>query len=153
MNFLKKSHWAMAIVLFAVIGIITDVYPGNSSAVEDTTQIQDVRILERRMSLIEQRLYSIELSINRLQQSGPSQRETISQSGVRDYEIKVIAGDVKLLEKRLSEIECGLVKLDERTSVGDPRKSTGAKPPSAGAKPTDPCRLYPDTPLRLSNRP
>ena len=128
---------------------MAEVYPGNSSSVmEDMTTIQDVRTLDRRISLLEQRLYSIESSISRLQQSALSQREPISQPGVRDPEINLIRGEIQSLQLRLNELECGLIKLDERTtiSVRDTRKR-------AGAKPTDPCRLNPDAPLRLSTRP
>jgi predicted RNase H-like nuclease (RuvC/YqgF family) len=149
MNFLKNSHLALAIVLCPVIGIMANVYPGNvSSASEGMTKTQDVRSLDRRISLLEQRLYSIESSISRLQQSAVSQRSPVPQSSTRDQEINLIRGDMQALQLRLSEIECGLLKLDERTtvSVRDNRKSPGGKP-------ADPCRLNPATPLRLSTRP
>ncbi len=49
MNFLKKSHLALGIVLCAVIGIMANVYPGkSSSALEETTQ--DVGSLDRTFS-------------------------------------------------------------------------------------------------------
>jgi hypothetical protein len=148
MNFLKKSHLALGIILCGFIGIMAEVYPGNSSSVlEDTITTQDVRILDRRISLLEQRLYSIESSISRLQQPALSQRESIPQP-VRDPEISLIRGDIQSLQLRYSELECGLIKLDERTTatVRDTRKRSGAKP-------TDPCRLNPEAPLRLSTRP
>lgn len=149
MNFLKNSHLALGIVLCLAIGIIVNVYPGKvSSASEGMTNTQDVRTLDRRISLLEQRLYSIELNINRLQQSGVSQRSPVPQPNARDQEINLIRGEMQALQLRLSEIECGLIKLDERTtvSVRDNRKS-------GGGKPADPCRLNPATPLRLSTRP
>jgi predicted RNase H-like nuclease (RuvC/YqgF family) len=149
MNFLKNSHLALGIVLCPVIGIMANVYPGKvSSASEGMTKTQDVRSLDRRISSLEQRLYSIESSISRLQQSAVSQRSPVPQSSARDQEINLIRGEMQALQLRLSEIECGLLKLDERTtvSVRDNRKS-------AGGKPADPCRLNPATPLRLSTRP
>ena len=149
MNSMKNSHLALGIVLCGAIGLMANVYPGNvSSASEGMTEMQDVRSLDRRISSLEQRLFSIESSISRLQQSAVSPRSPAPQSGVRDQEINQIRGDMQTLQLRLSEIECGLLKLDERTtvSVRDNRKS-------AGAKPTDPCRLNPATPLRLSTRP
>jgi predicted RNase H-like nuclease (RuvC/YqgF family) len=149
MNFLKNAHLALGIVLCLVIGIMANVDPGKVSfAAEGTTKTQDVRSLDRRISTLEQRLYSIESSINRLQQSAVSLRSPVPQSSVRDQEINLIRGDMQALQLRLSEIECGLIKLDERTtvSVRDNRKS-------AGEKPADPCRLNPATPLRLSTRP
>jgi len=112
------------------------------------TKAQDVRSLDRRISLIELRLNSIESSVSRLQQSALSQRAPVSQPNVRDQEINPIREDIHSLQLRLGEIECGLLKLDERTtiSVTDNRKS-------AAAKIADPCRLNPFTPLRLSTRP
>lgn len=147
MNFLKNSH-LLGIVLCLAIGIMPNVYPGQvSSASEGMTKTQDVRILDRRINSLEQRLYSIELSISRLQQSAVSQRSPLPQSS--DQEINLIRGDMRALQLRLNEIECGLIKLDERTTVS----VRDNKRMSAGAQPTDPCRRDPATPLRLSTRP
>ncbi|HWN10408.1 MAG TPA: hypothetical protein VNO50_14280 [Pyrinomonadaceae bacterium] len=149
MSFLKKSHLALGVVLCLVIGIVANVYPEKISfASEALTETQDVRSLDRRISLLEQRLYSIESSINRLQQSAVSPLSPVPHSSTRDQEIILMRGDMQSLQLRLSEIECGLLKLDERTtvSVSDNRRN-------AGRKPGDPCRLNPATPLRLSTRP
>jgi hypothetical protein len=127
---------------------MANVYPGKvSSAAEGITETQDVRSLDRRISLLEQRLYSIESSISRMQ-SEVSLRSPVPQSSARDQEINLIRGEMQALQLRVSEIECGLLKLDERTTVSardDNRKR-------AGGKPADPCRLDPATPLRLSTR-
>ena len=148
MNFLTKSHLTLGIVLCVAIGIVANVYPGNvSSASEGMTKTQDVRTLDRRISLLEQRLYSIESSISRLQ-SAASVRSQIPQSSARDQEINLIRGDIQALQLRLSEIECGLVKLDERTTVSV-RENRGRR----GGNPADPCRLDPASPLRLTTRP
>ena len=147
MNFLKKSYLSLGIVLCAVIGIMANVYPGKStSGFAETTQ--DVISLDRRISSIEQRLYSIESSISRLQQSALSERSRPSQPIARDQEIDLVRADIQRLQLRLNEIECGLLKLDERTAV-----SVRDNLKSPGAKTGDPCRLNPATPLRLSTRP
>jgi hypothetical protein len=147
MNFLKKSYLALGIVLCAVIGIMANVYPGKSTlGLEETTQ--DVISLDRRISSIEQRLYSIESNISRLQQSAYSSRSPAPQPSARDQEINLIRGDIQTLQLRLNEIECGLVKLDERTAVSVHENRTSGAP-----KTTDPCRLNPGTPLHLSTRP
>ena len=127
---------------------MANVYPGNLSSASEAVTTQDVRTLDRRISSLEQRLYAIELSISRLQQSAVSPRAPVPESSTRDQEINLIRGDMQALQLRLSEIECGLIKLDERTtvSVRDNRNS-------GGGKPADPCRLNPATPLRLSTRP
>jgi predicted RNase H-like nuclease (RuvC/YqgF family) len=147
MNFLKKLHLVLVIVLCAGIGIMANVYPGrNSSALEETTQ--DVGSLDRRITSIEQRIYSIESSISRLQQLALSERSRASQPIPRDQEIDLVRADIQRLQLRLNEVECGLLKLDERTAV-----SVRDNLKSPGPKTVDPCRLNPSTPLRLSTRP
>lgn len=148
MNFLKRWRLAVGIVLCAVIGVMAGAYPGSSSALEDMTGTQDVRSLDRRISLLEQRLFSIESSINRLQQSAITERPPVVQPNDRDQEINLLRGVIPTLQLRLSEIECGLAKLDERTTTTAVREARK----SGGAKITDPCRLNPATPLRLSTR-
>jgi len=150
MSSLRKWRLALGMVLCAVIGVMANVYPGKSpSPLEDTTGTQDVAGLDRRISSLEQRLFSIESSINRLQQSALSQRAPVSQPNARDQEISLLRREFQTLQLRLSEIECGLVKLDERTTASAVREARK----SAGATTTDPCRLNPATPLRLSTRP
>ena len=151
MSFLRKWRLALGIILCAVIGVIANAYPGDRSplALEEVTGAQDVRSLERRISSLEQRLYSIESNINRLQQSAVSQRPPVSQPNARDQEINLWRGEVQTLQLRLSELECGLVKLDERTTAAAVREARK----SAGAKTADPCRINPAAPLRLSTRP
>jgi predicted RNase H-like nuclease (RuvC/YqgF family) len=150
MNFSKKWRLALGIVLFAVVGVIINAYPRkSSSSLQDMAGAQDVRSLDRRISSLEQRFYFLESSINRLQQSAVSQRPPVSQPSTRDQEINLLRGEIQTLQLRLNEIECGLVKIDERTTTSSIREARK----SAGAKTVDPCRLNPATPLRLSTRP
>lgn len=149
MNLLKKWRVALGIVLCAVIGTLVNAEASKNSSALENVDAQDVASLDRRISLLEQRLYYIESNISRLQQSIVSQRPQVLQPSARDQEIDLLRGTVQTLQLRLSEIECGLVKLDERTltpAVRDARRN-------AGAKTADPCRLNPAAPLRLSNRP
>lgn len=145
MNFFKHSNVALVILLCVVIGLMVNVSRGESSAALEPEAMQDVSSLDRRISLLEQRFYSVESSINRLQQLAISQRTQVQQPSISDREINLILEDIRKLSLRLTEIECGLLKLDERTTTSARR--------SSAAKPADPCRLNPDTPLRLSTRP
>jgi hypothetical protein len=150
MSFSKKWRAALVIVLSTVIVLIACAYAARSSfAWESMTAVQDVRSLDRRISSLEQQLYSIQTSINRLEQSALSQRTPSSQTGVRDQEINLLRGEIQTLQLRVSEIECGLVKLDERTITPAVREARR----DAAARIADPCRLNPGTPLRLSTRP
>ena len=137
---------AASVMLCGVIVVIANLYPGSSSAMGNVTGMQDVRILDRRISLLEQRLYSIESNMNRLEQSVISQRSPAQIPNAADREIYLmLREDIHKLTQRLSEMECGLLRLDERTAIpANTRKLSGAK---------DACRLNPSAPLQLSTRP
>jgi len=137
MNFSKHSNLVLVLVLCVVVGTVANVSRGKSSA-----EPQDPSSLDRRISLLEQRFYQVESSINRLQTYIASQRPQPSQPSTSDRDVILIRDDVQRLSLRLTEVECGLVKLDERTAN---RRST--------QKSDDPCRANVDTPLRLSARP
>ena len=138
MNLSKQSNLVLLVVLCAVIGVMASISRGNSST-------QDPGSLDRRLSLLEQRFYSVESSVNRLQQYVATQRSPISQPSTSDRDLILMREEVQRLELRMAEIECGLIKLDERTTPATRRNPT--------AKSNDPCRLTPDTPVRLSAHP
>lgn len=110
---------------------------------------QELFTLERRISTVEQRLNTIELSVNRIeQQTRYSSSVPPPSQGVRDTELELLRSQVELLQRRVAEDECGLVRLDERTlgqSARDARRR-------AAAGNDDPCRQSFDAPLRLSAR-
>lgn len=138
MNFSKQSNLVLVLVLCVVVGTVANVSWGRSSA-----EPQDPSSLDRRISLLEQRFYQVESSINRLQTYIASQRPATSQPSTSDRDVLIIRDEVQRLSLRLGEVECGLLKLDERTAT---RRSN---PP----KSDDPCRVNVDAPLRLSARP
>src|SRR6266513_5580987 len=141
MTFLKERRITLGVILCAVIGMMVNAYASNSSFTwKGATGSQNVGSLERRISSLEQRLYSIETRINRLEQSAISQRPPISQPGARDQEMNLLRGELQTLQLRVSEIECGLAKLDERTTTSVVRQGRG----DAAAKNSDPCRLNPE---------
>jgi len=146
MNFSKQSSVVLGILLCVVIGIMANVSRGKSSS--GLAEPQDLGSLDRRISLLEQRFYSVESSITRLQQLAASQRPPVSQPSTSDRELSLMREEIQRLNLRLNEVECGLLKLDERTttSARDSRRSSAAK---SG----DPCRLNSDAPLRLTPRP
>ena len=134
-----------------MIGITASAYwVKHSYASVDASDTQDVTSLERRISLLEQRFYTLETSINRLQQQvSLSERPTVAQPGARDVEVTLLRSQVEMLQRRLNEIDCGMVKLDERTLSPAAREARR----KAGTNNIDPCRLNVDAPLRLSTRP
>ena len=138
MNISRQSNLVLILVLCVVVGTVANVSWGKSSA-----ETQDPSSLDRRISLLEQRFYQVESSINRLQTYVASQRPQVSQPSTSDRDVILIRDEVQRLSLRLSEVECGLLKLDERTATR--RNNT--------QKSNDPCRVNVDTPLRLSARP
>jgi len=137
MSFSKLSYVVLVVFLCAVVGVMARVSIGKS-----VSEVQDVSSLDRRISFLEQRFYQVESNISRLQQFVAMQRPPVSQPGVSDRDLSVMREEVERLSLRVNELECGLVKLDERTLT---RKTT--------TKPPDPCRLNVETPVRLSTHP
>ena len=138
MNLSKQSNLVLVVVLCAVIGVMASISRGNNAP-------QDPASLDRRLSMLEQRFYSMESSISRLQQYVATQRPSVSQPSTSDRELSLMREELQRLTLRMAEIDCGLIKLDERTTPAARRDPT--------AKSNDPCRLNPDTPVRLSTHP
>ena len=138
MNLSKQSNLVLVVVLCAVIGVMASISRGNNST-------QDPGSLDRRLSLLEQRFYSVESSVSRLQQYVATQRPSVPQPSTSDRDLILMREEVQRLELRMAEVECGLIKLDERTTPAARRNPT--------AKSNDPCRLNPDQSLRLSTHP
>jgi hypothetical protein len=143
MNLSKQSNLALMVVLCAVVGVMANVSRGNSATA--APEVQDVSSLDRRLSLLEQRFYSIESSISRLQQYVAAQRPPVSQPSSSDRDVIMIREEIQRLSLRVVELECGLSKLDERTTPASRR--------NASDKSNDPCRVNPETRVRLSARP
>src|ERR1043165_527238 len=151
MRALRRWRRALPIIVCAAVSITASAYlHSDSTGLVQAAHAQDNTMLERRISQLEQRFYTIETSITRLeQQTSLSSRPSITQPAASDTEVTLLRSEVEALQRRLNEIECGLAKLDERTlapATRDARKRSGVSS-------TDPCRLNPETPLRLSTRP
>ena len=137
----QKKFQFVVIAIFAAVAVIS-LGRGVSGA-----ETQDLNSLDRRISMLEQRFYTLETSMNRLQQVLASQRSTGSSSGVSDRDVDQLQAEVQRLQLRLNEVECGLAKLDERTTTASGNRRSGE------ARSADPCRQNPGTPLRLPTRP
>jgi chromosome segregation ATPase len=145
-----KGQW---IALLIIGGLIITASASISRIKAETNRgvWQDPISLERRMSALEQRLYSIESSINRLEQRAAldETRTLAGQRTERDPELDLLQRRIEALQGQLNEIECGLAKLDERTLVTSVREARKR----SGQLTIDPCRLNPDAPLEISVHP
>ncbi|HEX8144608.1 MAG TPA: hypothetical protein VF553_18715 [Pyrinomonadaceae bacterium] len=147
----NSRAWRIVLVLIGCIigGVSTSAYRiGARAGAAGDAAPQDTFNLERRISSIEQRFYSIELSINRLEQQSAMGARSSPSTDRRDVEIDLLQNQLRSLQGELSEVVCGLVKLDERTLSASVRQSRSRGSSDA----TDPCRLSPESPLRLSTR-
>lgn len=141
MSFKRRFQWIAVAILLGVV--VVGLNRGSAGA-----ETQDVSGLDRRISMLEQRFYSMETSMNRLQQVVASQRSTgSSSSDLRDREVDQLRQEMQRLQLRLTEVECGLLRLDERTTTASSNRR------SSEARPADPCRQNPGLPLRLPSRP
>ena len=149
---LKTRRGAWSACLAALVLASAAAYAARPSArgAEASTEPQELFNLERRVSVVEQRLNTIELSVNRLEQQSRVQSAAPQPSAtLRDTELELLRSEVELLQRRLAEDECGLVRIDERTLTPSARE---ARRSSATTDKDDPCRLNADAPLRLSTR-
>ena len=149
----RTPFWWSAILVF-VLALVAAfiVYTGKPALrigeAATATPPQDVARIESRISLLEQRFYSVEVSLRGLEQQ---LRLSGSATGraARDPEVNLLRAEIESLRQRLAEIECGLARVDERT-LTPPAKEARRKSAGGGG---DPCRLNADAPLRLHARP
>jgi hypothetical protein len=146
-----KGWWVALLIVGAVVaGVSSGAYRIKAGTGESVApQRQDTFGLERRISSLEQRFYAIESSINRLEQQSTLNTRNAPSTNQRDAELDLMRIQIRTLQGQLYEVGCGLVKLDERTLAASVRQSRQRDASAA----TEPCRLNPETPLRLSVRP
>jgi hypothetical protein len=128
------------------IGAGTD-DPGRTIEVP-AENTQDAVYLDRRISMLETRLSSIESSLRNVQQQAMASARSTATQPARDPEVMLLRSEVEILNSRLRELECALVRLDERTlspAAREARKRTATQI-------SDPCRVNPETPIQLSPR-
>ncbi|HUE81433.1 MAG TPA: hypothetical protein VMM84_04895 [Pyrinomonadaceae bacterium] len=141
---MRRWFGSRALVVFVALAVIAgSAYTVAASFLSG--QSQDVMRLDRRISLIEQRFYAMESRLNRLEQQAVSQRPSSPTTAGRDGEINLIINEIGEVRRRLVEVECGVVRLDERTLAnrGKPDKARG----------NHPCRLNSDEPVSIPLRP
>jgi predicted nucleic acid-binding Zn-ribbon protein len=129
-----------ALGAFLVLGITIAAVRNDAAAPP-----QDAIRLETRINQLEQRLYTIETSIRSLEQQ--SRIGSVTSRTVTPEDVAALRAEIQTLELRLADEECAIAKLDERTLTAAAR----AARQRSGAR-TEPCRLSPETPVRLPER-
>ena len=100
--------------------------------------------LSRRIDQVEQRFYSLESRLNRIEMESRQPSIGAVRPAGNDVELQYLRTQIDSLRTRLGEAECGLLKLDERTLTAVQRRTT------AGA---EPCRKNWGDRIMLSVRP
>ena len=142
----QLRRWMVAIAAVLGLGVAATglaAFAGTHAAPVPLTQ-QDVIRLETRLNQMEQRFYTLESSVRSLEQ-----QSRVSGGGLRngsDDEVRLLRSEIDLLQRRLTDVECGLAKVDERTLTPATR---AIRRRAAG---DDPCRLNFDSPLRIPAR-
>jgi uncharacterized coiled-coil protein SlyX len=143
---MQRAIRAFCFAVVCVIAItLAMTHTNQASSASAALPAQDVMSLDRRISTLEQRLYIMESHINQLQQQVQYAQRQPATSGARDPEVDRLRLELNLLQSRLGELECGVLKLDERTLPAAARATQ--------SKTINPCRLQPNTPVQLSSRP
>lgn len=122
---------------FAIIGAL-----GQRTVIAQTDTY-----LSRRVDQLEQRLYMIESRLSRAEQD--VRRPSTTNPTISDpqaVEIQALRTQVESLRTRIGELECGLLRVDERT-LPTTRTTRG------NLLAPDPCRREPNFPVKLSVRP
>ena len=144
----ERWHWALVIVVCVALGAAA-----KSSTDPTPPMAQDTVVLDRRLNMLEQRFYSMESRMSRLEQQMSMLQRVVPAptptQPMRDPMTDLLRNEVESMKVRIGELECGILRLDERTlSV-----ATKEARRRAGPQPKDPCRLNVEAPVKLSMRP
>jgi hypothetical protein len=148
-NSSKERIWNAARNAATFIGLAMLIYNGISgifgSGGATTAHAQTDPFLSRRVDMIEQHLYTLESRLNQVSTSRPSTMPSLPS--ILQNDVDTLRTSIDGLRIRLGEVECGVLKLDERTLTAAQRRTT-----RAGAS-SDRCRTDFATPIMLSSRP
>lgn len=147
---------ALAAFLIAAWYASLQWFAGDKADMAQPVSAQTDMMLERRISQVEQRFYYIESRLNQIENQsrypgvlpGASSPNPI-QLGQLQTEIDTLRTQIDQLRSRVGEVECGVLKLDERTLT--PAARQDRRQAAAGTR--EPCRMDERSPIRLSSRP
>ncbi|MFL6374868.1 MAG: hypothetical protein ACJ73D_09395 [Pyrinomonadaceae bacterium] len=146
----KRKIWAAARNVATFLGLAMLVYNGLvgifGSSGATTVHAQTDPFLSRRVDVLEQRLYSLESRVSSVstQVRPPSVISTLPSMTQND--IDFLRTQMDSMRVRLGEVECGLLRIDERTLPATQRRNrTGSS--------SDRCRDNFGAPIMLSARP
>lgn len=105
--------------------------------------------LSRRIDGLEQRFYSIESRLNRIEQQSRPVGIAPRITDTSEAAIQFLRSQLDSMRLRVGEVECGLLRVDERTLTAAARAARN----KLGSRDSDKCRVDTGTPIQLSARP
>jgi hypothetical protein len=129
---------ALAMSLYAVFAGHS--VPGASA--------QNDMYLARRIDQVEQRFYSLESRLNRLEMGSSPSIVSPQVRNTNEVDLQFLRTHVDSLRTRVGELECGVLRLDEMTMSSGSRTSRRQTGRNA-----EPCRQDPARAVELSARP
>jgi hypothetical protein len=135
---------AVAAAVYGGLWVIERVVPVASAQQTDI-------YLSRRVDQMEQRFYSIESRLGRVEQEQmrPRAAPPIFSNPVSESDINLLRTQVDNLRLRMGEAECAILRLDERTLSSTSRLARGR----AAVVGTERCRQDTGRAIELSARP
>ncbi len=140
----RIDRWVMALIIGACLSVAaaSGHFATNAAVADDASTFQDPAGLDRRVSMLEQRIFIIEASTRRLEQQA-TVRPSL-QPDQTSAETVVLRNEVARLRSEMQLVQCALAKLDERTLSPELRLNR-----DQNNSYKDPCRTRPETPLQL----
>ena len=136
----RVDRWVIALILG--VCLLAAVAAGNLAMADGANSFQDPAGLDRRVSMLEQRIFIIEASMRRVEQQ-VTMRPSL-QPDQTNAETVVLRNEVSRLRNEMQIVQCGLAKLDERTLSPELRLNR-----NENNSYKDPCRARPEMPLQL----
>lgn len=142
------SLFALAAIAAAICGVVFLTAPDK---VLPNVSAQQDPFLAQRLNRIEQQFNTIESRLNRLEQSSRLPAPVTPRIDENnDAEVRLLRSQIEILQLRLAQLECGVLKLDERTLSSAARQ---ARKKSSAAAASEECRQNTYAPLQIAARP
>jgi chaperonin cofactor prefoldin len=142
-NSLKYLRIGLPVFVLLIVAIgLTIFFTGQGT---NKVLAQQDPFLNNRVNQIERQFNMFETRINRLEQQSRFPVVTPQTSLNRDMEINQMRSQIESLQLQIAALECGLVKLDERTLTTNARQARRKANPNEN----DRCRLDPNVPLQF----
>ena len=148
-TFLKFRFYLFVVSIIAA-AIFSGIFLLFSNKITPISHAQQDPFLAQRLNQLEQRFTTIETRLNRLESESriPSIAPRTTENN--DLELQLLRSQIESLQLQLTQVECALLKLDERTlptAVRQARKKVDA------GRTIERCRQNPNELIQLPIQP